>query len=156
MTESFRRFTPQTSDYEDRVRSSFSQQSLMNLIGAELLKVVPGQVEIQIPFRNDLTQQHGFLHGGIVTTILDSACGYAAFSLMPADASVLTIEFKVNFMSPAKGKSFLASGKVLKPGRTITVCSGEVYSLSEEEPKLVAAMTATMMMLQGRPGITPG
>jgi uncharacterized protein (TIGR00369 family) len=128
----------------------------MNLIGAELVKVVPGEVEIQIPYRHDLTQQHGFLHAGIITTIVDSACGYAAFSLMPPDASVLTVEFKVNLLSPAKGELFVARGKVVKPGRTITVCSGEVFSMDDEEPKLLATMTATMIMLQGRPGVTPG
>jgi uncharacterized protein (TIGR00369 family) len=149
-------FSPRTPDFQHRVQSSFAKQSVMNLIGAELVKIVPGEVEIQIPFRNDLTQQHGFLHAGIITTVVDSACGYAALSLMPAEASVLTVEFKVNLLSPAKGEWFLARGKVVKPGRTITVCSGEVYSMGEVKPKLVATMTATMMMLQGRPGVTPG
>lgn len=156
MSEPKGRFTPSTPDFEYRVRSSFSQQSVMNLIGAKIVKVVPGEVDIQIPFRKDLTQQHGFLHAGIITTIVDSACGYAALSLMPTDASVLTVEFKVNFLSPAKGEWFIAKGKVVKPGRTITVCSGEVFTLGAEEPKLIATMTATMLMLQGRPGIMPG
>jgi uncharacterized protein (TIGR00369 family) len=149
-------FTPQTPDFENRVQSSFAQQSVMNLIGAELVKVLPGEVEILIPFRDNLTQQHGFLHAGIITTIVDSACGYAALSLMPAGASVLTIEFKVNLLSPAKGERFLARGMVVKPGKAITVCSGDVFALGSEETKLVATMTATMMTLQGRPGVTEG
>jgi len=149
-------FLPQAPDFADRVQSSFSQQSVMNLIGAKLTKVLPGEVEIQIPFRDDLTQQHGFLHAGIITTIVDSACGYAAFSLMPAGASVLTIEFKVNLLAPAKGERFLARGMVVKPGKTITVCSGEVFALGEKDPKLIATMMATMMTLQGRPGVSVG
>lgn len=149
-------FSPRTPDFQERVQLSFAQQSVMNLIGAELVKVVPGEVEIQIPYRKDLTQQHGFLHAGIITTVVDSACGYAALTLMPADASVLSVEFKMNFLSPAKGERFVAIGKVVKPGRTITVCSGEVFAVDEEGSKLIATMSATMMMLQGRPGVGPG
>ncbi|MBP2656060.1 MAG: hypothetical protein H6Q73_3629 [Firmicutes bacterium] len=149
-------FSPQTPDFANLVQSSFAQQSVMNLIGAKLHKVLPGKVEIIIPFRDNLTQQHGFLHAGVITTIVDSACGYAAFSLMPTGASVLTIEFKVNLLAPAKGERFLARGMVVKPGRTITVCSGEVFALGSEEPKLVATMTATMMALQDRPGVAEG
>lgn len=156
MSKSRSSFTPQTHDFANRVQLSFAQQSVMNLIGAELAKVLPGEVEIVIPFRDDLTQQHGFLHAGIITTIVDTACGYAAFSLMPAGASVLSIEFKLNLLAPAKGERFLARGMVVKPGRTITVCSGEVFALGSEEPKLVATMTATMMTLQGRPGVAEG
>ncbi len=154
--ESQSKFAPQTPDFDNRVRSSFAKQAVMNLIGAELVKVLPGKVEILLPFRNDLTQQHGFLHAGIITTLVDSACGYAALSLMPAGASVLTVEFKVNLLAPAKGERFVARGKVVKPGRTITVCSGEVFALGSEEPKLVSTMTATMMTLQGRPDVAEG
>jgi uncharacterized protein (TIGR00369 family) len=120
------------------------------------VKVIAGEVEIHLPFRKELTQQHGFLHAGIIATIADNACGFAALSLMPPDASVLTVEFKVNLLSPAKGEQFVARGKVIKQGQTITVCSGEVFSIVEDEPKLVASMVATMMMLQGRPGVSPG
>ncbi len=154
--ESQSKFAPQAPDFDNRVRSSFAKQAVMNLIGAELVKVLPGKVEILLPFRNDLTQQHGFLHAGIITTLVDSACGYAALSLMPAGASVLTVEFKVNLLAPAKGERFVARGKVVKPGRTITVCSGEVFALGSEEPKLVSTMTATMMTLQGRPDVAEG
>lgn len=156
MVESKDNFASQTPDFDYRVQSSFAKQTVMNLIGADLVKVLPGEVEILLPFRNDLTQQHGFLHAGIITAIADSACGYAALSLMPAGASVLTVEFKVNLLAPAKGERFVARGKVVKPGRTITVCSGEVFALGSEEPKLVATMTATMMTLQGRPGVAEG
>lgn len=154
--ESQSAFTAQTMDFDDRVRSSFAKQTVMNLIGAELVKVLPGEVEILLPFRHELTQQHGFLHAGIITTIVDSACGYAALSLMPAAASVLTVEFKVNLLAPAQGKRFLARGKVVKPGRTITLCSGEVFVLGSDATKLVATMTATMMTLLGRPGVDEG
>ncbi len=154
--ESQSAFTAQTMDFDDRVRSSFAKQTVMNLIGAELVKVLPGEVEILLPFRHELTQQHGFLHAGIITTIVDSACGYAALSLMPAAASVLTVEFKVNLLAPAQGKRFLARGKVVKPGRTITFCSGEVFVLGSDATKLVATMTATMMTLLGRPGVDEG
>lgn len=148
-------WVPSDAEYASRVQASFESQAVMRLIGASLGKVVPGEVEIHLPFREDLTQQHGFLHAGITTTILDNACGFAAYSLMPADASVLSVEFKVNLLSPAKGKWLVARGAVLKPGRTITVCSGEVYAV-DEEPKLIASMMATMMMLQGRPDVVPG
>jgi uncharacterized protein (TIGR00369 family) len=150
------KFASLPPDFDYRVRSSFAKQSVMNLIGAELVKVLPGEVEIIIPFRDDLAQQHGFMHGGIITTIVDSACGYAALSLMPTDASVLTVEFKVNFLSPAKGERFIARGKVVKLGQTIIVTSGEVFSLNENTQKLVALMTATMMVLQDLPGVAPG
>ena len=153
MLESKSKFATQTPDFEYRIQSSFAKQSVMKLIGAELVKVLPGEVEIHLPFLNDLTQQRGFLHAGIITAIVDSACGYAALSLMPAGASVLTVEFKVNLLAPAKGEKFVARGKVVKPGRTISVCSGEVFALGSEEPNLVATMTATMMTLQGRSGV---
>jgi uncharacterized protein (TIGR00369 family) len=153
--ESQRAFEAQTPDFAERVQSSFAKQTIMHLIGAELGMVLPGEVQIQLPFRADLTQQHGFLHAGIVTAIADSACGYAALSLMPAGASVLTVEFKVNLLAPAKGESFVARGTVIKPGRTITVCSGEVYT-GFADPKLVATMTATIMQLHGRAGVAEG
>jgi uncharacterized protein (TIGR00369 family) len=149
-------FASPDPDFADRVKTSFAKQSVMASIGAELTAILPGDVEIRIPFRADLTQQHGFLHAGIVTTILDSACGYAAFSLMPAGASVLSIEFKVNLLAPAKGESFLARGVVIKPGKTITVCSGEAFALGAGEPKLIASMSATMMTIQGRAGLSEG
>lgn len=140
--------------YEDRVRSSFARQKAMTAIGAELTRVTPGMIEIELPYDEKLTQQHGFLHAGIISTALDSACGYAAFSLMPADAAVLTIEFKVNLLAPGKGERFLFRGSVTKPGRTIIVADGQAYAFDDGgEAMLVATMTGTMMTVQGREGI---
>jgi len=121
----------------------------MTTIGARLAGVAPGNVEIELDFREDLTQHHGYLHAGVVTTILDSACGFAAFTLMPPESGVLTVEYKVNFVAPARGAKFLASGRVVRPGRTLTVCNGEVSAIDGEETRLVALMQATMFRLQG-------
>ena len=143
-------FEPQYPDFEARVRASFARQKIMTAIGASLTKIAPGEIEIELPFREELTQQHGFLHGGIVATIVDSACGYAALTLMPVDSAVLTIEYKVNFVSPATGKRLIARGRVTKPGRTVTVCAGDVFALSDGKEKLVATMLATMMTLRER------
>ncbi len=143
-------FEPQDPNFEARVRESFARQQVMQAIGASLTKVSPGEIEIELPFRDDLTQQHGFLHAGIVTTIVDSACGYAALTLMPAGSAVLTIEYKVNFLSPAMGKRMIARGRVTKPGRTITVCTGDVLATSNGKEKLVATMLATMMTIRDR------
>jgi uncharacterized protein (TIGR00369 family) len=143
-------FLPKTEDFEQRVRASFANQGVMKLIGAEVAQVVPGEVEIQFPFRFDLTQQDGFLHAGIMTAVVDTACGYAAFTLMPAQSGVLTVEYKMNFLAPAKGEKFIARGRVLKPGKIITVCTGEVFAISGEATKLVATINATMMMMEGR------
>ena len=148
-------FEAQDPAFEARVRDSFARQKVMATIGACLTKVSPGAVEIELPFRDDLTQQHGFLHAGIVTAIVDSACGYAAMTLMPVDATVLTIEYKVNFVSPAVGKRMIARGHVTKPGRTVTVCAGDVFALSDGDEKLVATMLATMMTVRAR-GDLPG
>jgi uncharacterized protein (TIGR00369 family) len=126
---------------------SFARQGAMALIGANLVGVAPGAVAIALPFRGDLTQQHGYLHAAVVTAILDSACGYAALSLLPAGAEVLTIEYKVNFVAPAWGRRFIARGRVTKPGRTITVCAGDAVTEPEQggPERLVATMLATMI-----------
>jgi|SRR5690606_34168200 uncharacterized protein (TIGR00369 family) len=142
-------------DFEARVRSSFARQKAMVTIGAELTRVGPGTVEIELPYDEKLTQQHGFLHAGVISTALDSACGYAAFSLMPADAGVLTIEFKVNLLAPGQGVRFLFRGSVTKPGRTIIVADGQAYAFAEDgEAKLIATMTGTMMTIRGREGVS--
>jgi len=147
------RFEP-SGDYEGRVRASFARQKIMESIDAELTRVDAGAVEIEMAYRPDLTQQHGFLHAGIISTALDSACGYAAYSLMPEDAAVLTIEFKVNLLSPGKGERFLFRGSVTKPGRTIIVADGQAYAYDGEgDAKLIATMTATIMVVSGREGI---
>lgn len=136
-------------DFEERVRASFARQTLMKTIGARMTRVSPGEVVIELTFREDLTQQHGFVHAGVITAIVDSACGYAALSLMPPDSGVLTVEYKANFLSPAKGSTFIATGRVVKPGRTLTVCSGDVVAVDEGKEKTVATMLATMMRLPG-------
>jgi uncharacterized protein (TIGR00369 family) len=142
------------TDYEERVRTSFARQQAMQTIGAQLTRVTPGTIEIEMPYNEALTQQHGFLHAGIISTALDSACGYAAFSLMPADAAVLTIEFKINLLAPGKGERFLFRGNVTKPGRTIIVADGQAYAFSPEgDAKLIATMTATIMTVMGRDGL---
>ena len=143
-------FTPQDEDFEARVRASFARQRLMETIGARLITVSAGEVEIALPFREDLTQQHGYLHAGIVTSIVDSACGYAALSLTPAGAEVLSVEYKINLLSPAKGERMIARGRVVRSGRNLTVCLGEVFATSDGQEKLVATMLATMMTMMER------
>lgn len=117
----------------------------MAAIGASVLSVAPGVVEIELPFRADLCQQDGFLHAGIVTAIVDSACGYAAFTLMPDGARVLSVELKINFLAPAVGDRFIAQGRVARAGRSITVCTGEVVALAGDNERVIALMQATMM-----------
>lgn len=145
---------PRDSDYASRVRTSFGRQQAMALLGAEMTEVKPGKTEIVLPFREELTQQHGFVHAGMITAIVDSACGYAALSLMPPEVGVLTIEFKVNLLNPAAGQRFVARGKVVKPGRTIMVCTGEVVAEhSDGTQQTVALMQATMMVVRSRPSV---
>jgi uncharacterized protein (TIGR00369 family) len=143
-------FDPQDPNFEARVRASFARQRIMQTIGATLARVEPGTVEIEMAFREELTQQHGFLHAGIVATILDSACGYAAFSLMPATAAVLTVEFKVNLLAPGKGDRLVAQGRVVRAGRTLTVCSADVWAIAGGEEKVIATMLATVMAVPER------
>ena len=146
-------FEPRDPAFEPRVRASFERQAAMRTLGATLAVVRPGQVEITMPWAEPLTQQHGFLHAGMVSTALDSACGYAGFSLMPAEAAVLTIEFKINLLAPAKGESFRMVGTVIKPGRTVTVCEGHAYAIDGDQEKLIATMNCTLMAVMGREGI---
>lgn len=133
----------------EEVKDSFVKQSVMTLIGGELTRVEPGVIEITLPYRTDLTQQHGYVHAGIITTIADSACGYAAYTLMPPGSDVLAVEFKVNLMRPAKGETFVARAEVVKSGRTLTVVRADVYAVSNGDSReLVAIMQGTMMRLQ--------
>ena len=135
--------------FAEDIKQSFANQSIMALIGAELNLLEPGIVKITLPYRADLGQQNGYLHAGIVTTIADSAAGYAAYTLMPAGAEVLSVEFKINLLRPAQGKSFLARAEVIKPGRTLTVARADVFSIADSgERELVATMLATMICLQ--------
>lgn len=132
--------------FAEEIAQSFAKQTIMGLIGAKLTRVEPGIVEITLPYRADLAQQHGYLHAGIVTTIADSACGYAAYSLMPPDSEVLSVEFKVNLVRPAQGEVFLASAEVVKSGKTLTVVRADVFSLDQTEQRtLIATMLGTMI-----------
>jgi uncharacterized protein (TIGR00369 family) len=149
-------WTPRDPAWRERVRESFARQTIMKTIGAGLVRVAPGEVDIELPFRDDLCQQHGFLHAGVVTAIADSAGGYAALSLMPPSAAVLTVEFKVNLLAPARGDRFLARGRVLRPGRTLTVCSAEVVAVNDGRERPVAAMLTTMMAVEERPDVPAG
>jgi len=140
-------------DFTDKVKASFARQEVMKTIGADLLKIEPGKVQIGFQYDKALTQQHGFIHAGIIATILDSACGYAAFSMMPKKAAVLSIEFKVNLLSPAKGERFIAMAHVVKSGRTISVTEAELIAINKDSKKRIATMTGTMMAVYDRPGI---
>lgn len=134
-------------EIEARVRDSFAKQTIMNTIGAEVAAVRPGEVEIVLPFSDKILQQHGFIHAGAVATIADSACGYAALSVMPPDAAVLTTEFKINLMSPAKGDRLRAVGRVVRNGKTLVITLGEVFVETGGASKQVAMITATMMVV---------
>jgi len=141
---------PADPDFAARVHASFARQPAMHTLGATIDAVEPGRVVVAMAHRADLTQQHGYLHAGILSAALDSACGYAAFSLMPADAAVLTIEFKINLLAPARGPRFRFEGAVTKPGRTIGVVEGRAFQLGDGDAKLIATMTATVMTVIGR------
>ena len=139
--------SPPDPAFESRIRSSFDQQGVMKTIGAHLAQVSPGEVRIELPYSKAITQQHGFVHAGILSTIADNACGYAAYTLMPADSEVLGVENKINFLAPAKGERFISIGRVVKAGRTLAVCSGEVWAYNNGQKTLVAVMQTTMMAL---------
>ncbi len=145
-----RAFKPKDEGFEKRIRASFARQEIMKTVNASILSIEPGEVVLEFPYQTSLTQQHGFIHAGIVSTVLDSACGYAAFSLMPKGASVLSIEFKINLLSPANGKLFRAVGTVRKPGRNITVTEGEVFGDGDGGEKLLATMVCTIMTVYDR------
>ncbi len=138
-------FTVRNPDFEAVVRGSFAQQGLMTHLGATMGAVEPGSVEIEVPFRPELTQQQGFFHGAVTTAIVDTACGYSALTLMPAGSEVLTVEFKVNLFAPAKGERLVARGRVVRSGRTITVCHGDVYAVAAGAETHCAVMTTTMI-----------
>jgi uncharacterized protein (TIGR00369 family) len=147
------RFEPRDPAFEARVRASFERQRAMHTIGARLIRVEPGEVELALPFREDLTQQHGFLHAGIVTAIVDSACGYAALSLMEPGVAVLSVEFKVNLLAPAAGERMRAVGRVIRSGRTLMVCTGDAIAVTGGTESVVAALQGTMMAVRGRPDL---
>lgn len=146
-------FEPKNADFEQRVRDSFAEQGIMQALGIELKFVQPGTVSFSMPYNATFSQQHGFVHAGVIATALDSACGYAAFSLMPEDAEVLTAEFKINLIAPADGDSFSFTGTVIKPGRTLSFAEGTAIAHKDGRDRKVATMMATLMAITGRPGI---
>ncbi|MGI9364349.1 MAG: PaaI family thioesterase [Rhizobiaceae bacterium] len=146
-------FEPKFAGFRDKVRTSFSQQPAMATLGVELSLVEPGRGELRMPRNKAFGQQHGFVHAGILSTAMDSACGYAAYSLMEENAEVLTVEFKVNLMAPANGETFLFVGKVIKPGRTLTFVEGAAYVLNGADRRKIATMAATMMAIVDRAGV---
>jgi uncharacterized protein (TIGR00369 family) len=146
-------FQAQDPNFRERVRASFARQQVMATLGIEMVHLEPGEVHLTMPPNSAYTQQHGFMHAGIITTALDSACGYAAFTLMPAKAAVLTVEFKTNLLAPAKGERFIFRAHVVKSGRTLTICEARAMALDGSKEKLVATMTGTLMALAGRQDI---
>ena len=145
---------PPDPGFEARVRASFALQTAMATLGARLDAVAPGWVVVLLPHADHLSQQHGFLHAGIVAAALDSACGYAASTMMPADAGVLTIEFKINLLAPARGPLLRCEGRLVKPGRTISVAEGQAWQTGVDgQPQLVATLSATLMTVTGRDGV---
>jgi uncharacterized protein (TIGR00369 family) len=142
-------FIAANPDFAVRVRDSFARQAAMRLIGARLTEVNPGRCVVELPVRDELTQQHGYVHGGVVGMIADSAGGYAAFTLMPADASVLTVEYKINMLAPAAGDLLVATGEVLKPGRTLSIVRADVVAVQGDRRTRVATMQQTLMVMHG-------
>jgi len=146
------RFVPHNSDFAQVVRESFSRQALMKTLGVTLAHVAPGEVHLSLPYSPAFAQQNGYLHAGVVASIADSANGYAAFTLAPRDTDVLAVEFKINLMAPAKAPTFLACGRVLRPGRTLTVCLAEVLAIDGADRIPVATMLSTIIIRPVRPG----
>ena len=144
---------PRDPQFESRVRASFARQRFMATLGATLERVAPGEVAIAFSHRDELTQQHGFLHAGVMTSVLDSACGYAALSVMEPGTGVLSVELKVNMLAPATGTRFVATGRVVRAGRTLVVCTGEVTADPDGDAVAVMLMQATMMAVRGRAGV---
>jgi len=137
--------------YAGRVRASFDRQKIMALIGAQLVRIEPGECDIHLPFKPEISQQHGYYHGGIIGTIADSAGGYAAFTLMPPDASVLTVEYKMNLLTPGDGQLLIARGRVLKAGRTLVVARVDASVVKNGRETLCATLLQTLMTMRGRP-----
>jgi uncharacterized protein (TIGR00369 family) len=141
---------PVDPGFEARVRDSFDRQRFMATLGAVLSRVAPGEVDVELAFDPAHTQQHGFVHGGAIASLLDVACGYAASTLMAADTGVLTVEFKVNFLAPAAGQRFRFGGRVRRAGRTVTFVDGDAVAMSDGRTRTIATMQATMMTVRGR------
>jgi uncharacterized protein (TIGR00369 family) len=144
---------PRDPAFQARIQASFDKQGLMMSLGARIVLVAPGMVEIDLPVSPAVSQQHGFVHAGALAAIADTAAGYAALSLMPQGVGVLTAEFKINLLAPAKGNRVLARARVIKAGRTLTLSQTEVFSVTTGQEKLVALLTATLMAVEGREGV---
>ena len=143
-------YKAQDPHFAERIRASFAQQQAMTLIGASMAVVEPGYTEIHLPHKPEITQQHGYIHGGVVGMIADSAAGYAAMTLVSASASVLTVEYKMNLVAPADGEKLIARGKVVRPGRTLVVTQAEVFAVKDGKEKLCALMQQTIMVMHGK------
>jgi uncharacterized protein (TIGR00369 family) len=143
-------FTPADPDWEAKVRDSFARQGAMKTIGARLVHLEPGHAHVGVEYTDAIAQQHGYVHGGVVGMIADTAGGYAGFSMMPAGASVLTVEYKMNLLAPADGQTILAKGRVLKPGRTLVVAQVDVFAHKNGQTKLCATMLQTLMTMTGK------
>lgn len=143
-------FSPRDPDYATRVRKSFQRQRIMGWIGAELTHIAPGHCEISLPCKAELTQQHGYIHGGIIGTIGDTAAGYAAFTLMPHDASVLTVEYKMNLMAPGDGERMIARGEVVRAGRTLVIARADVFAVKRGKETHCASLLQTLMTMHGK------
>src|SRR5260221_12396377 len=143
-------FQPKNPDFRSVATDTFERQRAMRTLGISIARMEPGEVDLAMEYAREFTQQNGFVHGGIITAGLDGACGIAAFTLMPADSDILTVEFKTNLLAPARGERFAFRATVVKPGRTLTVCEGRAYALHDGVETLIATMTATMMALPRR------
>lgn len=146
-----RKLEPRDPEWDSKVRASFARQTFMDTIGAKIAALSPGYCEVELAFREDLLQQNGYLHGGLVTTIAANATGYAAFSLMPPNSSVLGVDYKINLLDPAAGERFIALGQVIKAGRTLSVVECDIEAEKSGKRKLIAKMLTTMMCLEGVP-----
>jgi uncharacterized protein (TIGR00369 family) len=143
------------ADFERRVRESFSRQGLMQHLGAELAALRAGECEIRVPFRKELTQQHGYFHAGVTAAIADSACGYSAYTLMPAECSVLTVEYKINLVAPADGELLIARARVVRSGKTLKICSADVFAVKGGSETLCATSLSTIMAMYGKSDSPP-
>lgn len=144
------KFTPRDPNYQQKVTDSFQRQEFMKHLGAKLGTVAPGYCEISVPYQKSLTQQHGYFHAGVISSLADNAAGYAAFSLMEASSSIVTVEFKINLLAPGKGEHLIAKASVIKSGRTLTICRVDVFNVNEGAESLCAAAQATLMQLQNK------
>ena len=149
------RFEPKNPDYRAVAIDMFEQQRAMKTLGISIARLEPGEVDLAMDYSAELTQQHGFIHAGIITAALDNACGVAAFTLMPPGAGILTVEFKTNLLAPARGERFAFRATVVKPGRTLTVCEARAYAAHDGKETLIATMTGTLMALTGRERASP-